>query len=67
MSDYKIRLAVHGNETTGYWWRIVSRNGQVVAHSEIYDEKFNAMKAVRNFWGHLNDGAWSDEIEDNTV
>ncbi len=38
-----------GSPSRSWWWRVKSRNGQIVATSETYDSAGNARKMARQY------------------
>lgn len=45
------RIQVRQDHANGAWyWRIVSRNGQVILTSETYAKRGNAERAAERFW-----------------
>ena len=42
--DYFIR--VHKSKVQ-WWWTLCSKNGQVIAHSEMYTRRASAMRTVK--------------------
>ena len=54
--DYLIELDV---ATSGQWyWRLKSRNGRTLAHSETYKRRISAVKVMKKLAKALNCGAY---------
>jgi uncharacterized protein YegP (UPF0339 family) len=59
MIQYWIESCVDGS----YYWRIVSANGEILAHSEMYATKWNARRAAKRI-AKLTGMPWYDELRD---
>lgn len=50
---YKIQLKPVASEPNWYW-RLLSRNGRVLAHSEVYNNRGDARKTAKRLATALN-------------
>jgi uncharacterized protein YegP (UPF0339 family) len=58
-----MQFQVHRSSNGQYWWRIVAANGRVLASSETYHNKQDAINAC----GVVKAGAAGAPIYDHTV
>ena len=49
--QYYIEVLKKGTE---YYWRIMSGNGKILAHSETYATRFGAMKTAKKLAGIMH-------------
>jgi len=48
------KLQVFRNKVGQFWWHLLSGNGQILAHSEMYTRRSGCMKAVNKLSRALN-------------
>lgn len=45
----KLMFEIKKSPYSGFWWRCVHVNGNILSHSEMYTRKASAMKSMLNF------------------